>query len=372
MRIQIKKLSLALIALGLSGVANAAMYFAPPSPVLPVTSNVIVPCEGVGWRIGFTGMFLEQTSDHTDFSGIDAYAFTFTSGVDNLSLFDINGRYRFGFKLEAAYDWSQGHELALSWKRVQGDTQDDTITHPATLDPIVGALLFTPYDEDLFSTLPSPFVIPITSITTHADFDFDQVNVDLGQYVNFGDYVNTRFHFGLSYLNIDHDVDTVILGTTPTTGSIIPVYTGDFEAAVADDSRFSGVGIRTGVNANWNFYKGNVVRLGIVGEANAGLYAGNLKNNVEAVIVERVTPTPDEDEVTFSGNFRAHYESDRTIVPEAEGKLGLGLTYLMGDSGRVEVDGGWEAQGVFNSIKHVGFVNNYGHQGPFVQLQYIA
>jgi Legionella pneumophila major outer membrane protein precursor len=356
---ELKKISIALMALGLSGVASAAMY-QPPAPPACTGHNVIVPCEKTGWRVGASALLGEQTNDD------GWYAETDVSDNGNnstaIKAFNVGERYAWGFDIFGAYQWRQGHEVYVDWTRIHNDTDSNSAYNDVTnantgiVVRNVNALVGTAINGQ-----PNVADEAISAVTAKGDFEFDQVNLELAQYVHMGDYVDTRMAFGGSYVRLDHDLNVEAWGTA--TNATTSYWT-------ASKSSFDGLGPRASLAATWNVVKNDNMSWGLTGKAASSLLVGDLCSKVERK--KTVSYTTASGGVSGTVVRNTNYSEHRTVVPEASGSVAITGTYNVGSTGKIRGDLGWKAQGVFHAISHSLNESNYGYHGPFLSLQYIA
>jgi hypothetical protein len=174
-----KKTAIAALVLGVSGAASAAMYGPAPAPACSA-GNVTVPCEKTAWDLGIRALYL-KTADNV------------LSGTANDT---FNNDSDWGFQLEGSYHFGTGNDATITWL----------------------------YFDNKYGT------------SGNADYrkaNYNVVNFELGQHVDFGENVDMRFHGGLQYASFEQ--------TSAAAGTV---------------NKDEGIGPRIGMNGSYNFGNG--------------------------------------------------------------------------------------------------------------------
>jgi len=337
--VSLKKTALAVIALGVSGIASAAMYTPAPAPAPACNADsVTVPCERNAWDIGIEALYVQPSA---------VANVTETGSTDGESLNDLEPKWNWGFLIEGSYHWGTGSDVNLNWTHF-------TKTTTNSVDSGEGEILAgVDYNG---------------SVTTSVDNKFDEINLEVGQTVNFGEHVDVRFHGGLQFARIEQDLDQTGLNSVAS-----PVSLAGLDDAIENDSKFTGAGPRVGVDGKYKFNNG----FSIVSDLATSLLVGTRKINTSFASVDPagvISPISDSE----SG-------SSRQIVPSVEAKLGIRYDHPMSMHGGdcalelgYQVANFWDAietlpQGQPGEILEFPSQNNsFSYQGVYLKATWIG
>jgi hypothetical protein len=342
--VSLKKAALAVLALGVTGVASAAMYMPPAAAGCTVGNNVTVPCEKKGWSFAADALYVQTnnvgavTSNVTGgFNTADA------TGAINNNVGDLGTDWNWGFQLAAAYYFGTGNDVNINWTHFVHSTEET--------DTAASGVMIGNYLSDILNTGASQ-----NQVYTKLDNDFNSVNFEFGQLVHFGEHVDSRFHGGLQWAQIDE--------TLTQTGSNTSVAAANDTNVI--DSDFDGIGPRFGADTAYNFGNG----FSLFGNVAGALLIGSINTtqtetftNTAGAIVGQATSSSD------TGN---------TVVPEAEAKLGVRFTKAMAQ-GDLSAEVGYQAVNYWNAqnITDYNDVGNsdesdFGYNGIFFGLKWMG
>ena len=407
---QLKKMSLALMALGMAGTAAAGGY--TPPPMVPTGIPVTLPHTDSQWDIGVEAVWMRPgtTEDlYLQRGSVQSSTADFPGFVVGFDHDGVRPSFEWGFKLEGSYHFAgSGTNIHLNWLRVHGTDDDNTVctggltpfissTDGTQCSPVFGPLGVSNFVDGLvkgsygfvLDGVPpggNAFVDDeALSVFAKHRFDFDVVNLVFGQHVDFGQYLDVNFDMGVQYARVDHEYEVSIsqtqTGETPTDGSTLS-YTATFTDFT--DSRVRGFGPTFGADAAYEIGNGFSA---VLHSRVALLYASRkldeeLLFTETQVIVNEVTP-PDAEAIAFDRSVvgRADYDSDHVLVPTVEVALAGRFTHDMGDDAAVSVEAGWRHVYVNHGARLAGYGLDgerlVSHApttlgGPYIGVKYIG
>lgn len=305
--LNLKKTALAVLALGSSAVFAGTM-----GPVC-TPGSVTVPCERTAWDFGVQALYLQPVSQ--SFAGFES-----TANGSRFNEFDHD--WDWGFKLEGSYHFNTGNDLTINWYHLENST-----THT----------------QNIFFANPTAATDGFNVLTrVRLEPDWDAVNAEFGQHVDFGEQKNIRFHGGLQYARIKQSFRA----------GLTPFAVPGISAANAS-SKFNGVGPRLGMDMSYDLGNG----FAVYGNGATSILVGDSKFNANTNLFGLAT-----------GFSRG---SKTAIVPELEAKLGANYTFALAQ-GDFSVDGGYMWVNYFNA-QNVGFLqSDFALQGPYFGVKWVG
>lgn len=298
------KAAVAALALG-SSVAFAGTM-GPVCTATPVT----VPCETFAWDFGGKALYLQAL-----YSNLFGYE-SFTTDTVGDTRFHNNNRWGWGFMIEGSSHFGTGNDVNVNWYHFSKDHNRNNVELVADLA-----------GEFEFGTLEALSIRP----------QWDAVNVEFGQHVDFGEFKDIRFHAGGQFVQVKHRVYGFVNDSN---------YRRAFD-------KFEGFGGRVGADMNYGFGNG----VAIYGNAAAAVLIGTSKFGEFATVAGIVTPS-------FTGSRNA-------LVPELETKLGATYTYGM-PQGNLILDVGYLWVNYFNALNRPILSSDFGVDGVQFGLKYIG
>lgn len=218
------------------------------------------PCEGTSWDFGARALYLEPSYSAGDYSyvAIDSPTTQYQ---------DYRKSTAWGFFLEGSYHYSTGSDANLNWYHISKSENRD----------FVGAFAF----------IDGPGV---EEGRAYIDPKWDAVNVEFGQYIDFGENKHIRFHGGFQYAGIT--IFEKLVGESPEG------LTHELAFSYQAKPTYSGFGARAGADMGYDLGYG----LGIYSNIAAALLAGSEKINASYT-----------DNLGTSSSVSA---SKRAVVPE--------------------------------------------------------
>lgn len=277
---------------------------------------------------------------------------------------ELKPNYSIGFELGVRYVFpcACGKDIRLIWDHVYSSTSA-SVSAP---------------DDSYF--IGPDFEIGPAGLTTRAasgdvKFHYDIVNLDVGQHVNFGQYVALRFFAGLSGGSLRENLSATYSGTLTTPPA------GPWFMAQESKSSFKGIGPRFGIGTN--------VALGcgfsVLGEGAISALIGSMsaKTNFDAASPILLA--------TYGQTTNSQYIDDQRVVqviPGFDAKLGVNYRYDFGCNRALTASLGYQAAVYVNAISQylpqslvtpmqtggifvatmVHRLSNFSVQGPFLNL----
>ncbi|MDF1758184.1 MAG: Lpg1974 family pore-forming outer membrane protein [Legionellaceae bacterium] len=337
--LNLKKTAVAVLAL-----SSGAVFAGTMGPVCSAV-NVTVPCESTAWDLGAKALYLQPNVGGLS-SGSSK---NISSGNGNSIDLGKNPKWGWGFMIEGSYHFNTGNDINLNWyhvgtNRSGGFNGSRSVTVPTTLNVVSPR-------NDTFST------VTLNSSSSKVNPQWDAVNLEFGQHVDFGENKSIRFHGGVQYARLTSD------NSTNATGSVITATntTPSFNTRSTNNPSYNGFGPRLGADMGYDWGNG----LGIYANGGAALLAGSSKYS--STKTNNLTGRS----LTTSG-------STTTVVPELEAKLGATYSYAMAQ-GDVTLDIGWMWVNYFNVVRSQGSQvfdapssGDFGLQGPYIGLKWMG
>src|SRR3990167_963843 len=160
--LNLKKTAVAVLALGSSAVFAGTM-----GPVC-APGNVTVPCERTAWNVGAQALYLqpvyalEGNYPQVAVSGGDQ-----STNAAQANYHTATTPYQWGFMVEGSYHFGMGNDINVNWYRVH-NTND--VAYPTA-------------DTTALANSTKTF----NGQSATANPQCDQVDVELGQHIDFGD-----------------------------------------------------------------------------------------------------------------------------------------------------------------------------------------
>jgi len=355
MKFKLSKLYLALAAAGF-GSAICVTTYAQTAQSNPI----VAPTNQARFYGALTGLWATPTNDDL------YYAMTGTrSDSGNRSFHNIDLDHDWGWRLDAGYLIPcTGNDISANWTYLSAD--EDCSTSGDVYSR------FLPANKNVIS------LSPWDNVKSDVCFEFNEVNLEVGQKVDFCS-LHTRFHFGLSYVCLEHDIDTTANGKSKGLRD-----RRRHTARSHLESDFWGVGPRLGIDITYPLGCSSS-RFGLVGHMAGSLLAGEIevKENASATTISTSTRSSTGSSSSSVSNFRTRSDDVCTVVPAAMLKIGLQYASQSDPGcGGYLIEAGYQASGYFHTINHsldfdrahrTGFINpisNFGIYGWYLTLGY--
>lgn len=322
-----KKSILAFLGCAISGFASAGTM----GP-LCIPANVTVPCEAQHWDLGIQALYLQSV-----YSATKAYQHT-----QNDYYHGINNQWDSGYRLTGAYHFNTGNDLSMNWMHFSSLTNQGNLT----------------------GSIPSPFggMVLNQAFNLAGEDRLDQVNILLGQLVDFGLIDKMRFFGGLQYAHLQTNVtnyfSTVFTKLNPADPDLAFTSVNQF-----DNTEFKGLGPIIGID-----YALDISReLSVTAHSSGSILYGTSRYSNGYV------------GAPFGLVVSSLYGKTRVIVPGLDTKLGMNYAYSL-MQGVLNFEGGYQALNYFNIIQTQTLADisspittsYYGLYGPYFGLKYVG
>jgi hypothetical protein len=292
--LNLKKTALAVIALG-----STAAFAGTMGPVCSAV-NVTVPCENTAWDFGGRALYLQPTSD------VGYGTRTTTQNTASVTT-GANPAWGWGFQLEGSYHYSTGNDFNLNWYHFRSGGSTNVLG--ANVNGFVANKLF-----------PGSGVTGLAAGTaTSVSPAWDQVNMEFGQHVDFGENKFARLHGGMNFSRVAASGYQF----TQLASNTAAVTTGPYKTENYS-SVYNGFGPRVGMDLNYEWGNG----VGVYATGALSVLAGSSKASVTRA-----------NWVTTADGFNNGFNRS-AVIPELDAKLGAMYTYAMAQ-GDLSLDIGW-------------------------------
>lgn len=243
----------------------------------------------------------------------------------NWKIFDLHPKYRFGFDLGLRGVFHKlNSNLSVNWEHFKSHTKKTTTLVSTTQfpDPMIGP--FSSIGPDA-----SPYNLQAQG---RVKFDFNEVNLRYGQYVKFGNHLETNLFAGISFADIKQRIKSTYTGT------------GSISQTITVPTSFIGAGPQAGIDFAYRIIKG----FNLTGQFTAALLMGRAKNHTQyasssPVLVNTGNPSP---------NIQNTSVQNRTqMVPSFSERLALAYFYSFRCHYMAKFEVGFEAKIFLNALQ---------------------
>lgn len=274
---------------------------------------------------------------------------------------EIRPGYGPAFELDAGYRTCEAETVHLGWTHL--NTSSSTTTQAPNDSFFLGP------DYEI-----GPAGLTIRNSSGDAQFKYDVVNLDAGQFVTVGNHLLMRLFGGLSNAYLREQV------TAQYSGTLSAPFPGPFRTNQEVTSNFTGIGPRFGITVNYDAGS----HFGFMGEAAASALIGSMYTKTEYTSSSSVLTA------LFGQRFNDQFIKDQNVtqvIPGFDAKLGVNYTYDFCNGALVVVGAGYQASVYVNAISQYipasvvvpiqtggifvdtmsHTLSNYSVQGPFLQ-----
>lgn len=283
-----------------------------------VHSNVYTQSPAYSFGAGFTALFLKPGASNLHFA---AQATPLPAVSPNWNIFDVHPKYHFGFDLGVcAVFHERNTKLMINWERFKS-CSSSCVKVPLTTD-MVG-----PFFEI------GPDAKTYRNATGNVQFIFDQLNVDYGQLVDFGDYVKANLFGGVGFTQVKQNLFSTYSSSD-----------ANYERTICTPISFIGAGPQVGADFCYELF----CDVSLEGQALGSLFVGRAKNHTSYV----ATFTSDFGTGAKSPNNQSTTVCNRSLlVPAFQQSLGVAYEHTFCDDYFVKIAVGYQAQVYLNALQ---------------------
>lgn len=310
--------------------------------------NVTVPCEGSAWEFGVQALYLQPAfSTQNSISSLvnvsPTFAVSTLNVINNVPTFQqFNNDWNWGVRLEGAYHYGTGNDLTINWLHFTNNT------NLAWFEPATSAGLIPPF-------IPSNI-----AATLFLDNQFDQVNLELGQFVDVSKAKKMRFFAGLQYGQVQANA-TTNFERFVTTGFVLGSSSIN-AAGLTNNTNFQGWGPVAGID--YAYYLTEALSVTAQG-------SGSILIGTHRYVSDLLDPT-----ALAILQYAARKEN--AMVPTLDAQLGVNYAWNIAQ-GQLNLQVGYEALNYFNALNNqpaglTDFIqsSDYGLYGPYLGLSYVG
>jgi len=297
----------------------------PPS-LMNFCTAVFLESPDYCFEASFTGLGLQPLANNLDYAA-EAVPFNYGFGLPVLSpswvIPEINTDIHFGFDVGIAGTFHGANSsLMLNWERFHSSNDSGTFTVSSS-SFMIGPFFEIGPDASVYKTA-----------TGQVNFHFDEVNLDYGTFVRFGNRLHLNLFAGASFARLKQHRFTQWSNLEGTTVRTIDI-----------PSKFTGAGPQVGVNFDYRIAEG----FQFVGHTRATLFVGTFKNSTTFTTVSPILAALGD-----PLNVQSISVFNRTgMAPGFEGKLGLSYECWFGCYNMFKIEAGYQAQVYLNSIRSI-------------------
>lgn len=334
-----KTLALIAICTSFTFFANATPS-CPPTPPDACLVKLGSPC--YTFDTVFNALILQSFANNSDYAA-EALPFNYGDAQPAVSpswaIPVISPGFHFGFDvgINTVFHHAQS-SLRANWERYHSSSDTASLDVANTTD-MIGPFFQIGPDASFFKKGNGSL-----------SYDFDEVNIDYGSFVYFGNRIETNWFLGVGFLRLVQNRTSRFANLSETIARTLNIPT-----------KFIGAGPQLGFDFNYKIAKG----FRFIGNSRATLFVGTFTNSTTFT-----TSSPDL--VTLgdqSPNIQTTSVDDKTgITPGLESKLGFAYEFCYCSNYRFKIEAGYQAQVYINAIRSVDLSSEVPIPNPGASL----
>lgn len=311
----------------LTAVAPCTCDAQPSASGVPLT--VFVPNLNPGFEFSAGFLLLQPSAGNLGYATVTTYL---PLANPQWAVQTVNPNYQAGFYVGSRYVLPcAGNDIQINWEHLRtSDSTSVAVSNPVTQ-------WVSPFSQTGPSTSELPNMIGLFHLKAaqaQLDFDYDMVNVDVGQTINIGSKTQIRLFAGLSCVRLREQListfynDPTIAPTIP--GVIAPGDPSLKSISLNNTSTYTGLGPRLGLTSTFNLSHG----FSFVGQLSGAILAGWMQPAQYAFTA-----------IFQDGANREQISSSSVsqVVYASEAKIGVGYAYPFGNGSVLSFESGFKA-----------------------------
>ncbi|PCI92325.1 MOMP family protein [Candidatus Aerophobetes bacterium] len=292
------------------------------------TANARPEPHGNGWWINLDALYWHTKVGGTEY--VQTTTTVATTGNTNTGSFNqVDPDWAWGFKVGIGYKYDHdGWDSHLEYTYFRpSDSSRTTVAAPAGLIALRGNSLVS---EDNLTDSSGGFQF-CTTATSDFQYQYDNINLEIGRNYFVSRSLSLRPHVGLRTLWLDLQQTTRYTGgdNILSNGEVAVTFLGNNTVEVVDRSDFWGLGLRTGFDTKWHLTNG----FSIFGDVSGALLWGRFETRMRTTF----SPTP--------ANLHNLRNDFHRIVPAVNLILGLAYDqYIYNDKQHIGISLGYDTQ----------------------------
>lgn len=314
--------SIALLLLATTAYAkqiNPSAKKAEPAPPPRPSSDVFLSSPIHTFEVQINALLVQPTGSNLHYA---AEAVPLPAPSPHWIIYEIDTDYHFGFDfgLRGIFH-STNTNLTLNWEHLHST---DSTSKQVASDNMIG-----PFFEI------GPDAAPYKQANGKATFHFDAVNLNYGQFINFGDRLQTNLFSGVSFARIKQ---VLFSRFSSLDGTIV--------RTIQVPSLFIGFGPQFGFQSSYRIIKG----LHFTGQAAASFLVGSKQDHTA---YKALSPGLAGLGITPPNKQSTTPQSKIQVIPEIEGKLGLSYVFNFCRHYMIKLEAGYQAQVYIDAIQSI-------------------
>lgn len=331
-----KRLSITLLALGLSATAFAAL------PAATDPNLVAVPSLPGGLVLGVTGYYIQPTDSNGDLDYANVNTF---SGANSFSsIKNVEPGYNWAWGANIGYVFpNTGNDVNLSY--FQLDSNDTASTSNSGLNGVASLASNVSFPFALSGSLNPSYA---NAAVAKAEYDLNQVDLTAGQSFDIGCRLIAHPYAGVRWADLQRKLNTTFTNSSSFGSSTTLTQTQT--AAFAEKSTYQGIGPIAGLDASYYVGYG----FGVVGHMDGALLVGSINSSTDETLKQVLTASNGISSVINSVSGAANFSAGSTqrVVPVLDMKLGADYTWVFNDASNSDLtlEAGWMVSDYIDAV----------------------